>query len=354
MIRKIFLGTSAFFYFIPGYAQNDSTKNSSLPTLTGSVDIYYRYNFNDPKPQGTLKNFNNYTSFTSSQNSFQLGMASIRADHSFGKAAATIDLGFGSRAEEFSYGDSSHPTIFAVKQAYLSYAVCDKLKLSAGKWATHIGYEVMDAYLNRNYSMDYLFSYGPFTHTGIKADIGLGGKSAFMIGIANTTDVVAEAGSRKYVIAQFSTVSKNDKIKAYLNYQGSYGGSFTTTQFDLVITTVVTDEFSVGYNGTVQTTKLSGEPVASWCGSAVYLNLDPANDFGITLRGEYVDNKKGVISAPATSLFDITLSPNFKIGNLTIIPELRLDGARNAIFEKSNNAPTRSTVTGILAAVYHF
>ncbi len=33
---------------------------------------------------------NNYTSFTNSQNSFELGMASLRADHSFGKASATI------------------------------------------------------------------------------------------------------------------------------------------------------------------------------------------------------------------------------------------------------------------------
>ena len=45
-----------------------------------------------------------------------------------------------------------------------------------GKWATHVGYELADAYLNRNYSMDYMFSYGPFSHTGLKADIGLGVK----------------------------------------------------------------------------------------------------------------------------------------------------------------------------------
>ncbi len=108
-------------------------------------------------------------------------MASIRADHSFGKAAATIDLGFGRRAEEFSYNDGESSagkngfiTLAAVKQAYLSYAVTDHFKITAGKWATHIGYEVTDAYLNRNYSMDYMYSYGPFSHTGIRADVGLG------------------------------------------------------------------------------------------------------------------------------------------------------------------------------------
>lgn len=327
------------------------TETKTWPTITGSVDVYYRYNFANSKSGVT----NNFTSFTNSQNTFQLGMASIKADHSFGKASATIDLGFGPRAEEFSYGDPSHSTLFAVKQAYLSYAVSDKFKLTMGKWATHIGYELVDAYLNRNYSMDYMFSYGPFSHTGLKADIGLGDKSALMLGVANTTDVVAEAGPRKYALAQFSTGSSNDKIKAYVNYAGTFGGSFSSNQFDLVLTGAVTDKFSIGYNGTIQTVKPDGADGDSWWGSALYLNLDPTSTFGITLRGEYFHNEKAAASlAPHTNIFDVTLSPNFKVGNLTIIPELRLDAGKNEIFEKNDGGLAKSTVTGLLAATYHF
>lgn len=351
MLRKILTSCVIVGTFNSAQAQTDSVAPVSLaPTITGSVDTYFRYNLENPKTGAT----NNFTSFTNSQNSFQLGMASIRADHSFGKASATIDLGFGPRAEEFSYGDANHPTLFAVKQAFLSYAISDKFKLTMGKWATHIGYEVTDAYLNRNYSMDYMFSYGPFSHTGLKADIGLGAKSALMVGVANTTDVVAEAGSRRYAIAQFSTGTSNDKLKAYLNYQGSYGGSFNTSQFDLVLTGTVTSKFSIGYNGTVQTKKVEGSSSASWWGSALYLNVDPTSTFGITLRGEYFDNEKAVVSAPPTNIFDLTLSPNFKIGNLTIIPEIRLDDAKDAIFQKNDGTSTQTTVTALLAATYHF
>ncbi|MEP6928299.1 MAG: outer membrane beta-barrel protein [Ginsengibacter sp.] len=358
MLRKIFLGTLLFSGFISTYAQTDSTAQASpapaspTPTITGSVDVYYRYNFNDPKSGGT----NNLTSFTNSQNSFELGMASVRADHSFGKASATIDLGFGRRAEEFSYGNPEHPTLFAVKQAYLSYAISDKFKLTMGKWATHIGYELADAYLNRNYSMDYMFSYGPFSHTGLKADIGLGKKTALMLGVANTSDIVSTTSSRKYAIAQLSTGSLNDKIKAYLNYQGSYGGSYSITQFDLVVTAAITSKFSLGYNGTIYSAKTDSTSSNSWWGSAVYLNVDPISTFGITLRAEYFDNKKGVAAIPTTptSIFDVTLSPNFKIGNLTIIPELRLDAGKDEIFEKNDGTTTKTTVTGILAATYHF
>jgi hypothetical protein len=352
MLRKILASVCIFcaLYFT-GFAQSDSTATvSPTPTITGSVDGYFRYNFSDPKESP----FNNYTSFTNSQNSFELGMASIKVDHSFGKASATLDLGFGRRAEEFSYGNPDHPTLFAVKQAYVSYSVSDKFKLTMGKWATHVGYEVTDAYLNRNYSMSYMFSYGPFSHTGLKADIGLGAKSAFMMGIANTTDLVSDESSRRFGIAQFSTATADDKFKAYVNYQGSYGGAYSLTQFDLVLMATVSDMFNIGYNGTVQMVKPKGGSSNNSWGSALYLNVDPSTIFGITLRGEYFNNKKEVSLAPGTSIFDITLSPNIKVGNLTIIPELRLDAGKDEIFLDSDGDLNKTTVSGILAATYHF
>ena len=131
---------SIFFFGLSFYANaQDSTKpESPKPTITGSVDVYYRFNFADSKTSN-----NNPTAFTNSQNSFELGMASIRADHSFGKASATVDLGFGRRAQEFSYTDGESNAFLSlanVKQAYVSYAFSDKFKLTMGKWATHIGY----------------------------------------------------------------------------------------------------------------------------------------------------------------------------------------------------------------------
>jgi hypothetical protein len=353
MLRKFSLAMITALSFFSVQAQ-DSTKSL---VITGSIDGYYRYNFANAKSG----NLNNFTSFTNSQNSFELGMASLRADHSFGKASATIDLGFGRRAEEFSYNDgetnagkNGFITLAAVKQAFVTFAASSKVKFTLGKFATHIGYELADAYLNRNYSMDYMFSYGPFSHTGLKADITLGAKSALMLGVANTTDVVADGGTRKYALAQYSATTSNAKLKLYLNYQGSYGGSYSTTQFDVVAIGTISDKFNIGYNGTVQFTKPSGGSSDNWWGSAVYLNFDPTSVVGVTLRGEYFDNKKAVVSAPATSIFDVTLSPNFKYGNLTIIPELRVDAGKANVFEKNNGTPTKSTFTALLAATYHF
>ena len=103
-------------------------------------------------------------------------------------------------------------------QAYVYYNLTDKIKLTAGKWGTHIGYEVVDAASNRNYSMGYMFSYGPFYNMGLKADVTLSSKTAFMIGISNPTDNTTTMSQNKMAIAQFSFLPSSN-WKFYLNYQ---------------------------------------------------------------------------------------------------------------------------------------
>lgn len=331
----------------------DTAKTGNL-VIGGSVDGYCRYNFHNAKD---VRITNNITSFTNSQNSFELGMASVRADYSIGKVSATIDLGFGKRAQEFSYNDSGALT--AIKQAYLSYAPSDKVKFTLGKWGTHVGYELVDAYLNRNYSMAYMFSYGPFFHTGIKADFAFD-SFGFMIGIANPTDYLSASFERKFLIGQVSAATENGRLKGYLNYVGGkYENDMSVNQIDLVLNGAVSDQFSIGYNGTIQMLKPEGGESESWWGSALYLNYDPVKMFGLTLRGEYFDDDKGVsglsssVGVP-TSVFAATLSGNIRIDNLTIIPEFRLDNADDAIFSKSSGEAVKSSGTFILAATFRF
>ena len=378
MLRKI-SSLAIFSMALGSYVEaQDSTKDSttkkSTLNITGAVDAYYRYNFHNAKDSGI---YNNYTSFTNSQNSFELGMASVKAEYITGKVTGVLDLGFGRRAEEFSYNEKGSGLGTAIKQAYISVAASDKLKFTMGKWATHIGYEVVDAYLNRNYSMSYMFSFGPFFHTGLKAEY-TAGNWGFMLGVANPTDNVTASFAKKMAIAQISTSAADGKFKAYLNYQGGKDmAENTVNQIDLVATGTLSDKFSIGYNGTMQAVKADGKSSGdSWWGSAVYLNIDPTKKFGITLRGEYFDDKNAVsgFSAAAgsvvskigtvtgmgtatslgTSVIAATLSGNIHIDNLTIIPEFRLDSSKDPIFVKNPNEGAKTTGSFILAATWHF
>jgi hypothetical protein len=340
----------------------DSVPPSPATTFSGSLDLYYRYNFANPSGFN-----NNYTSFTNSQNSFELGMATIRADHSWSKAGVTVELGFGRRAQEFSYNEAyqngaigNPPTTYFslanVVQAFVYYNLTDKIKLTAGKWGTHIGYEVVDAASNRNYSMSYMFSYGPFYNMGLKADIAIAGKSAFMVGISNPTDNTTTTSQNKMFIAQFSTATPNSAWKFYLNYQGgTTSDSSSLNQFDLVLTGTLSSKFGIGFNATDQTRKITSIGVSSnvnWWGSALYLNWDPSSLFGLTLRGEYFDDKDNVVTQGSFS--EVTLTGQFHLGKLTFMPEIRYDNSNSSQFLKSDNTTTQSTFSGILAATYVF
>lgn len=357
MLRKLSLSFGSFMLFFLATAQ-DSSKTLSF---SGSVDAYYRYNFSGKQ--------NNFTSFTNSQSSFELGMASVRADATAlkGKATATVDLGFGPRAEEFSYpdgeksaGKNGFATLTALKQAFITYNVSPTVKLTAGKFATHVGYELLDATSNMNYSMSYMFTNGPFSHTGLKADITAGALS-MMIGISNFTDQATSTTSVKNLIAQVSGSGFNSKLKFYLNYSGFTGskngdnpsGLQSLQQADAVLTATISSKFNIGYNGTIQFRKPTIGNNGNWFGNALYLNLDPTEKFGLTLRSEYISDEK-MIFFNTKNIFANTLSANIKLGPLTVIPELRFESAQSPIYTKSNGAGVKSTGTGLMAVVYKF
>ena len=104
-MKKVFYILAATLTSSFAFAQDDETKASPATTWGGSADAYYKYDFS--------KQMNGLTSFTNSQDSFELGMASIEAGHTFGKASVFVDLGFGKRAGEFSYNETTDKDITA-------------------------------------------------------------------------------------------------------------------------------------------------------------------------------------------------------------------------------------------------
>ena len=352
MLRKFIATGMAVSAINIAFAQ-DSTKALSV---TGSADVYYKYDFGKTKT-------NNLTSFTNTHNSFALGMANIKLQYQTGKTDMVADLGFGNRAKEFSYNDEGITA--AIKQLYISYRLSNWLKLTAGSWATHIGYESVDAYANRNYSMSYMFTNGPFFHTGIKAEATVK-NNGFMLGITNAPDfkyMPDNMLNKKWIIAQYSFAA-SDYFKLYLNYAG--GTNMDTSkshQVDMVLTSSINDKFNMAFNGTIATiknyiTKDVYSDHKNWWGAAIYMNYNPTEHIGLALRNEYFSDKNGlkVYSAQpyGGNIFASTLSANIKVDNLILIPEFRIDKANHAIFMNSNDNAVKTDKYILLAAVYQF
>ena len=321
-------------------------------TFAGSADAYYKYDFSGVD--------NSLTSFTNSHNSFELGMASIEASHKMGKASVFVDLGFGNRAAQFAYNDGT--STFMIKQLNFTYEFSDKFKVTAGSFGTHVGYELLDAVDNKNYSMSYAFTYGPFFNTGVKAQY-ISGKFTFMAGVSNPTDfkTTIEAGSsQKTFIGQLGYVG--DTGSAYFNVTSGSSNPASDenkTQFDFVGSKKVSDSFSLGFNGTYAMTNndfdssLDGE----WFALVGYANFALKESLSLAYRLEYLDAKDataGLCSLAGTSVVGNTLSLNYKVGNLTIIPEFRVDTASEDIFTNSDAAPKGLTAYALLATTYSF
>ncbi|MCV9933396.1 porin [Flavobacterium sp. LS1R47] len=345
------------------FAQEQKETTDPATTFGGSADVYYKYDFS--------KQQNGLTSFANSQDSFELGLVSITASHKFGKASAFVDVGFGTRMIEFSYNEynGNNEASFLIKQLLLKYDLSDDFSVTVGSFGTHFGYEVLDAVGNKNYSTSYAFSYGPFFNTGVKAQY-TNGKFSAMFGITNPTDFKSamDAGSsQKTYIGQLGYIA--DTGSAYFNFtSGSTnpapGSTIVPTgdnkmHFDFVGTKAINDAFSLGFNAAYAKTtndydsNLGGE----WFSLVGYAYYKFKDNLGLAYRVEYLDAKDAAASlgeVAGSSVFANTVSLNYKVGNMTIIPEIRLDSASEDVFLDSNSLPTGKMVFALVGATYSF
>ena len=351
-IIKKSIATLAILATTVGFAQDTKT------TFSGNADFYYRFDFANAGDTGVT---NNLTSFTNSQDSFELGMASIKAVHKEGKASVFADLGFGKRAYEFSGGgDDALNQSFLIKQLNMTYEFSDKFKVTAGAFSTHLGYELVDATDNKNYSMSYAFTNGPFFNTGVKAQY-TSGKISFMVGITNPTDfkTALKAGTnQKAIIAQLGYIG--DSGSAYLNFTTESNNPALTNkqQIDLVASKKLNDKFSLGFNGTFATVSsdVSGINSKNWFAAILYAQYGLSKDSSLAYRLEYFNDKDGVkLPAIDCNVIANTLSFNIKEGKFTFIPEVRFDMSSQEIFTKNNDGdPSKSAASILFATTYSF
>ena len=335
------------------YAQDADKKADAPLTISGQVDAYYRATSN--KVNGSK------TSYTLQNGAIGLGMANVAIAKDNGKIGFVADLMFGPRAEETNYGYTGSSSF--IKQLYVTYKPTEKLKFTAGNFMTFVGYELVEAANNLNYSMSYNYTNGPFFHTGLKADIAFTDKFAGMIGIFNQTDSKGayglKAGSeyldtkKKMVGAQLSYASGPFKI--YVNgLTGKSADTTTNTTFDVTASYQVTEKFGAGLNFLSLSAKKEGT-TQKFNGTALYLNYAFSPAFTLAARGELINDKDGFkYGASDNAITAFTLSGNIKIDAFTIVPELRFDSAKKSIWVDDAGKGKDGETSFILAAIYKF
>ncbi|MEP3838856.1 MAG: outer membrane beta-barrel protein [Algibacter sp.] len=339
-MKKI-ITLSMLFVATALFAQEETPKLS----ISGSVDAYYRANLTAPNDENAIAPGSSFANLPG----FALGMANVIASYEGEKTGFVADLVFGPRGTDAIFASPMYSASGnIVNQLYAYWNVSDAVTLTMGNFNTFLGYEVISPTANFNYSTSYLFSYGPFSHTGLKADIALSDDFSLMLGVMNDTDLTEFNPTGDYAFG------------AQLGFKGQFlnfllDPSFTeidfTGGFDL------SDSFFLGINAAHLTVEDDG---GTFTGVALYPQLATSDAFSVGLRAEYFSETEffGAIGTSdadgENSVFAVTLTGSYSVENLTIKPELRLDSASEESFIDNDLAASKSLGSFVLAAIYSF
>ena len=308
-------------------ATEETTEETSTFSVSGSVDTYYRSNRYAPG-----------TSFAN-QPGFAIGMANVVMSYEGEKSGFVADLVYGPRGADAVFGSQGSSNI--VNQLYAYYNVSDKFTLTLGNFNTFLGYEVISPVGNFNYSTSYMFSNGPFSHTGLKADFAISDNVSLMASLMNATDETDFAGTdvtyfgfQLGLYGQYINILSGDG-----NFQIDYTGGFD-----------LSDSFYLGINAT----SASGEGDAGFSGVALYPQLALSESFSVGLRGEIFQ-----VTADDADDLDVnafTITGSYTNGNFTLKPEIRIDTASEAIFSSVDvgEMDEDNVSSFVLAAIYSF
>lgn len=324
-MKKIFtlLLATAFF---AGFAQNEEPTLS----LSGTVDAYYQTNLTSPDNLGDSFG----TSFAN-ETGFALGMANIVAAYDMEKTGVVADVVFGPRGESAVGG-------YNLNQLYAYWNVTETTTLTMGRFNTYLGYEVISPAGNFNYSTSYMFSSGPFSMVGLKADFDLGSDFSLMLALMNPTDVNNNTtggyalGAQLGYAGQFLNLYYDDD--EVLGFEIDYTGGFD-----------LSEELFLGINAAYQVSDDAG-----FYGAALYPQYTFSDSLSFGLRGELFGyHEKDEEDLP--SVFSTTLTGSYTLENLTIKPEIRLDAWSEAEpYFDNDGVDTDSLAAFTIAAIYTF
>ena len=340
--------------FISDSFAQDAPQSTPLE-ISGSGDLYYKYDFSDFKTAGGSSNIS--TSFATDQNSVSLGMLNVILKKSAGKASFVGDISFGPRGQYQSIptGDlNSTSNSFHIQNLYATYKFSDAFSMTAGYMGTFVGYEVISPVGNFNYSTSYLFTNGPFQNAGVKANFIFSDKVGLMVGLFNDWNTFQDINGVSHVGAQLS-LSPAEGWTAYLNVLSGRGGGGAATYgsgtiLDLTTSYQMTDGFKLGLNLADYTLP---ENNGGYSGLALYPQLSISSGFGLGARGEYFKFKDAG-AVDGSSVTSLTLTGNIKAGSLTIMPEIRFDNNDSSLFFNNSLNASRSASQFLIAAVYAF
>jgi Putative beta-barrel porin-2, OmpL-like. bbp2 len=312
----------------------------------------------------------NIHQFDTAHDSFQLDQAGLMLSYQpmtgFG---GVIDIIAGEDAKVLHVAEDGNSTSIDVKQAFVQYAT-GPVTIMAGKFVTLAGAEVIAPTGNTNFSRGLLFFNQPLTHTGVRVTYAASGTVNLIFGVNNGWNSTSTQGlgSKTGELGIGWTPNKIFALtaQAYFGkttaFNGVDGGLEIAptphTLVDVVATYNVTPSLTLilNYDWSKQDGGIAirdtedtiiGSSDAKWSGLAAYVNYAINDQWRLSLRGEYVDDKDGYLTGTDQKVKDVTLTFGYSpVKSFELRFEGRLDKADDNIFYRSRAAYNEGTPDG--------
>lgn len=331
-------------------------------TLSGFVDMYYGYNFNQPATRS-----NSFRSFDALSNQFALNLVELVVDKTpevtNSRTGYHIALGYGQAINAVNGSDPGGLGFDQyLKEAYFSYLapVGKGLQVDFGKFVTPAGAEVIETKDNFNYSRGLLFSYAiPYYHFGMRAKYAFNDKYSLTGYVTNGWNNVVENNTGKtYGMSLGWNPTK--KLSIAENYMAGPEQS-TNSNWRQLWDTVVT------YSATSKLTLMAnsdygrGDRVAGivnpvyWTGVAGYVKYAPTDKYAFSTRYEYYNDHDGFTTGTPQHFNGITGTFQRMVAShiLTRL-EYRRDMSNQPTFTKGSNSPVKAQDTATAGLVFMF
>jgi hypothetical protein len=237
----------------------------------------------------------------------------------------------------------------------------------AGKYVTNAGAEVIKSDGDVNYSRSILFGYAiPFTHTGVRATYKVNDALTVLGGVNEGWDAF-ESPSHNATVELGGTFAPTKTVSFVASY---YGGKELVTNypkssakgtrnlFDIVGTFNATDQltFIVNYDYGDQEQAAANGGKAKWQGIAGYANYQINDQWRLSLRGEYFDDKDGYRTGVVQKWKEATLTLAYlPAKEWEIRGEVRVDKPDQSGFLKSDGVtPTSNQHSVGVEVLYKF
>lgn len=302
-------------------------------TATGFVDTYYSLNFARPATQ-----LNKFRNFDVGDHYFDVALAELVVQKVAAPIGFRVDADFGSTNDLVHGGTGT--TLNFLQQAYLTAVVPigSGLTVDAGKFVTHMGFEVIESKDNWNYSRSFLFAWAiPYYHVGLRVAYPIFSNVTLTGHLCNGWNSVQDNNSSKTFGASLIATP----LSGLTVVAGWIGGKEQPDSLqagarnvvDLTVAYKPTDQLSLAANASLGREDLPADD-ARWQGLALYARYGFSGGTGVAVRAEAYDDEDGQTTGVPQRLEEITVTLEQSVLTFLLLrAEYRYDHSSVAVFD---------------------